>query len=139
LGRSTRCPIPDRISPIGSGKAAKRIGFAKDCDALALLRGDGDERFDDDLQEIGIGERERIEAARGVPLPCAVLDRSRRNLPIDVSAFGIERFDLGKDDWRGAFHGVTQIGPQTIYPWGDDIKLNGPGDGQLRRLRQQVG
>jgi hypothetical protein len=81
-----------------------RIEAAKRCDALALLRSADDERFIDDLLEIGIDERERIQNARGAPLPCAVLDRSGEILPIDVSSFGIERFDLGSDDWRGKFH-----------------------------------
>ena len=46
-----------------------------------------------------------IQSARGAPLPCAVLDRSGQALPIDVSSYGIERFDVAKDDWRGKFHG----------------------------------
>lgn len=82
-----------------------RIETAKHCDALALVRGDGDERFIGDLLEIGVDERERIRAARGAALPCAVLDRSGQTLPIDVSSYGIERFDLSRDDWRGKFHG----------------------------------
>jgi hypothetical protein len=82
-----------------------RIETAKRCDALALLRGDGDERFIGDLLEIGVDERERIQSARGASLPCAVLDHSGRVLPIDVSDYGIERFDLGDEDWRGKFHG----------------------------------
>jgi hypothetical protein len=82
-----------------------RIETAKRCDALALVRGDGDERFIGDLLEIGVDERERIQTARGAPLPCAVLDRSGQTLPIDVSGYGIERFDLGREDWRGKFHG----------------------------------
>jgi hypothetical protein len=81
-----------------------RIAAARRCDAMALLRGDGDERFMDDLYEIGVDERDRIEEVRGAPLPCAVLDRSGQKLPIDVSGFGIQRFDLGSDDWRGKFH-----------------------------------
>jgi hypothetical protein len=82
-----------------------RIETAKRCDALALVRGDGDERFIGDLLEIGVDERERIQSARGASLPCAVLDHSGRMLPIDVSDYGIERFDLTDNDWRGKFHG----------------------------------
>lgn len=82
-----------------------RIETAKRCDALALVRADNDERFIGDLLEIGVDERERIQSARGAPLPCAVLDRSGEALPIDVSSYGIERFDVAKDDWRGKFHG----------------------------------
>jgi hypothetical protein len=82
-----------------------RIEAAKRCDALALVRGDGDERFIGDLLEIGVDERERIQVARGAPLPCAVLDRSSQMLSIDVSGYGIQRFDLADGDWLGKFHG----------------------------------
>jgi hypothetical protein len=87
-----------------------RIAAAKRCDALALVRADGDDSFVDDLFEIGVDERERIATARGAPLPCAVLDRSSRALPIDVSSFGIERFDLGSADWRGRFRSWLDAG-----------------------------
>lgn len=80
-----------------------RIETAKRCDALALVRADGDEKFIGDLLEIGIDERERIQSARGAALPCAILDRSGENLPIDVSGYGIERFDVGHESWRGQF------------------------------------
>jgi hypothetical protein len=82
-----------------------RIEAAKRCHALALVRGDGDERFIGDLLEIGVDERERIQSAREAPLPCAVLDRSGQMLPIDVSGYGIQRFDLANEDWRSQFHG----------------------------------
>lgn len=92
-----------------------RMESAKRCDALALLRGDADERFIDDLFEIGVDERERIQDARGAPLPCAVLDRSGQSLPIDLSGFGIERFDIGRADWRGKFHfWLDQTQPRTV-------------------------
>ena len=78
--------------------------MAKRCDALALLRGDSDERFIGDLIDIGFHERDRMQIARGAPLPCAVLDRSGgRSLPIDVAGHEIERFDLGGGNWRGDF------------------------------------
>ncbi|HVU43752.1 MAG: toll/interleukin-1 receptor domain-containing protein [Xanthobacteraceae bacterium] len=81
-----------------------RIEMAKRCDALALLRGDSDERFIGDLIDIGFHERDRMQIARGAPLPCAVLDRSGgRSLPIDVAGHEIERFDLGGGNWRGEF------------------------------------
>ena len=83
--------------------ANARIETAKRCDALALLRVDDGDRFVGDLIDIGVDERERIADARGAPLPCAVLDKSGASLPIDVAPFGIERFDVTKDDWRGAF------------------------------------
>ena len=96
---------PGRDMADWTRESRARIETAKRCDALALVRGDGDERFIGDLLEIGIDERERIQAARGAALPCAVLDRSGQILPIDVSGYGIERFDLASDDWRGRFHG----------------------------------
>ena len=99
-------PVPDPGRDLAdfARESRARIATARSCDALALIRGDGDERFFDELDEIGIDERERIEAARGARLPCAVLDRSGQKMPIDVSGFGIERFDLEHDDWRGRFH-----------------------------------
>jgi hypothetical protein len=80
-----------------------RIEAVKRCHALALVREDDDDRFIGDLLDIAVDERERIQAARGVPLPCAVLDRSGQSLPIDVSSRGIERFDLTNQNWRGNF------------------------------------
>jgi hypothetical protein len=82
-----------------------RIEAAKRCDALALVRADDDVRFIGDLLEIGVDERNRIQTARGSALPCAVLDRSGQQLPIDVSGYEIARFDLEKEDWRGKFQG----------------------------------
>jgi hypothetical protein len=82
-----------------------RVETAKRCDALALVRADGDERFIGDMLESGVDERERIQTARGAPLPCAVLDCSGQALPIDVSGYGIERFDVAREDWCGKFHG----------------------------------
>ncbi len=82
-----------------------RIETAKRCDAMALVRADGNEKFIGDLLEIGVDERERIQSARGAALPCAVLDRSGENLPIDVSGYGIQRFDVGRADWRSEFQG----------------------------------
>lgn len=84
-------------------EAKARFETAKRCDALALVRADANEGFIGDLLEIGVDERERIQSARGAPLPCAVLDQSGTPLPIDVSAFGIERFDLGNENWKGEF------------------------------------
>jgi hypothetical protein len=83
------------------GKA--RFEAAKRCDALALIRCDDNEGFIGDLIDVGVDERERIQSARGTPLPCAVLDQSGIPLPIDVSAYGIERFDLSHANWRSEF------------------------------------
>jgi hypothetical protein len=80
-----------------------RFELAKRCDALALVRPDSDDRFVGDLLDIGVDERERIQAARGAPLPCAVFDRSGADFPIDVSPYGIKRFDLASTDWDAAF------------------------------------
>jgi hypothetical protein len=96
---------PGRTLSDWTRESRARIEAAKRCHALALVRADDDECFIGDLLDIGIDERERIQAARGSPLPCAVLDRSGHILPIDVSDRGIERFDLAKDDWHGRFVG----------------------------------
>ena len=84
-------------------EARARFETAKRCDALALVRADTNEGFIGDLLEIGVDERERIQSARGRLLPCAVLDQSGAPLPIDVSPFGIRRFDLGRGDWQADF------------------------------------
>jgi TIR domain len=92
-----------------------RMATAKHCDAMALVRADGDDSFVGDLLEIGIDERERIQAERGAPLPCAVLDQSGQTLPIDVSGVGIERFDLADDSWSGRFRGwLDQLRAQPV-------------------------
>ena len=82
-----------------------RMETAKRCDALALVRADGDERFIDDLLEIGVDERERIRprAAPRCRAPCSTAraNACRSTCP----SFGIERFDIASDDWRGKFHG----------------------------------
>jgi hypothetical protein len=84
-------------------EASARRETVKRCDALALVRSDANEGFIGDLFDIGIDERERIQAERGSPLPCAVLDRSGEALPVDVSAFGIRHFDIARTDWQGEF------------------------------------
>ena len=66
---------------------ATRMEVAKRCEALALLRVDDEDRFVDDLLDIGVNERKRhVEAARGAPMPCAVLDKTGESLPIDCRA-----------------------------------------------------
>jgi hypothetical protein len=80
-----------------------RMEAARRCQALALVRADDDQRFVGDLLDIGVDEREQIATARGAPLPCAVLDRTGAPMPIDVTPFGIDRFDLSCDAWRREF------------------------------------
>ena len=80
-----------------------RMEAAKRCEALALLRPDDGDRFVGDLLDIGVDERARIADARGAPLPCAVLDKTGASLPIDVTSFGIEHFDVSRENWRGDF------------------------------------
>ena len=80
-----------------------RIEAAKRCEALALLRPNDGDRFVGDLLDIGVDERARIANARGTPLPCAVLDKTGASLPIDVTSFGIEHFDVSRENWRGEF------------------------------------
>jgi hypothetical protein len=82
---------------------AVRMEAAKRCEALALLRVDGGDRFVGDLLDIGVNECERIAAARGAPMPCAVLDKTGEDLPINISQLGIERFDVSRPEWHGRF------------------------------------
>ena len=92
-----------------------RMEAAKRCLALALVRADDNERFIGDLLDIGIDERARIQAARGIPLPCAVLDGSGGGLPIDVAPYGIRRFDLGDHNWRNEFRAwVDEARAQSV-------------------------
>jgi len=94
-----------------------RVEAAKRCDALALLRPEDNDRFVGDLFEIGVDERERIAIARGAPLPCALLDKTGQTLPVDVAPFGINRFDVNKDAWRGEFHkwlDAARVHPQGV-------------------------
>jgi hypothetical protein len=104
----------DGIMPLtahgaGSGLAdwhresGARMATAQRCEALALLRPDDGDRFVGDLLDIGVDERARIADARGAPLPCAVLDKTGAELPIDVAPFGIEHFDVTRENWRGDF------------------------------------
>jgi TIR domain len=80
-----------------------RIEAAKRCEALAVVRADNSRRSVVDVLEVGVDERERIAIARGRPIPCAVLDRTGERMPIDISAYGIDRFDVNKDTWRSEF------------------------------------
>jgi hypothetical protein len=84
-------------------EAKERIEMARRCEALTLLRVDNRERFVGDLLDIGVDEREHIESERGAPMPCAVLDKSGAGLPIDVTDFRIERFDVTRAEWRNEF------------------------------------
>ena len=101
-------PLTAHASAAGSlsdwqREAGARIETAKRCEALALLRADDGERFIGDLLDIGVDERERIAAARGASLPCAVLDNTGEDLPVDVSPYGIARFDVHHESWRADF------------------------------------
>ena len=84
-------------------ESSARMEAAKRCQAMALLRADNSDRFIGDLLDVGVDERDRIAGMRGAPLPCAVLDKTGSSLPIDVSSFGIQTFDLTRDSWRGSF------------------------------------
>jgi hypothetical protein len=59
----------------------------------------------DELLDIAIDERERINTARGAPLPCVVLDASRAPFPMADFALSnrIALFDLGEPAWRSSF------------------------------------
>ena len=70
--------------------------------ARAAARDEG-ERFVGDLLDIGVDERSGspARAARRCLARCST--RRARGLPIDVAPFGIERFDVNRDDWRSQF------------------------------------
>ena len=95
---SARGRLPDWLS-----EDSGRLGEARKCEALALVRANGGDRFRSDLLYVGVTERERIAVARGARLPCAVLDKTGESLPIDVAPWGIERFDVNRAGWRGEF------------------------------------
>jgi hypothetical protein len=96
---------------IGAGKsigewqreAKDRLEIAKRCDALALLRADDSESFVGDLLDIGVNERKEMSGARGAPMPCAVLDKTGEDLPINGALFGIQRFNVNRAEWAGEF------------------------------------
>lgn len=101
-------PLTARVSAEGGlaswqRESGARIETAKRCEALALLRPQDPDRFVGDLIDIGVDERARIADARGAPLPCAVLDNTGAGMPIDVTLFGIEHFDVSRESWRGEF------------------------------------
>jgi hypothetical protein len=86
-------------------QAERRLSLAlqDDFTALALVRTDTDKSFLDDLLDIGVDDRRRMEAQRGTALPCAVLDNSGHDFPVDLTPFGIRRFDLSSPDWLAGF------------------------------------
>jgi hypothetical protein len=96
-------------------ESGARMEAAKRCSALALLRPQDADRFVGDLIDIGVDERARIEDARGAPLSCAVLDNTGMSMPINVASFGIERFDINRENWRGEFrHWLDSARPQRV-------------------------
>jgi hypothetical protein len=96
-------------------ESGARMEAAKRCSALALLRSQDADRFVGDLIDIGVDERARIEDARGAPLPCAVLDNTGMSTPINVAPFGIERFDINRENWRSEFrHWLDSACPQPV-------------------------
>jgi hypothetical protein len=104
-GLITLSPPGDSGGSIGdwARESKARVETAKRCAALALVRANADESFIGDLLDIGIDERQRIQKARGAPLPCAILDGSGESLPIDITPYGIRRFDLRSQDWGRDF------------------------------------
>jgi hypothetical protein len=97
--------IPGTVLGDQMKESTSRIAMAEKCLALALVRAetDTDESFMGDLIDIGLDERQRMEDKRGAPLPCAVLDGSGTAMPVDVSDYGMRRFDLGSESWHGEF------------------------------------
>jgi hypothetical protein len=84
-------------------EAKARFEMAKRCDALVLVLADSSEPSIAELFEIGVDERERIQAARGTALPCAVLDLSGEPPSFDLTGFGIKHFDMRRPNWPNEF------------------------------------
>lgn len=110
--RAVGCRVVTPVAAATGGSLADwtaesraRIEAVQHCDALTLLRGSADHGFGDELCDIAIDERERVNAAREAPLPCAVLDASRAPFPMADFARrnGIELFDLNDPAWRSSF------------------------------------
>jgi hypothetical protein len=91
-----------------------RVEAAKRCGALALVRPESDEAFMGEVFEIGVDERERIQASRGANLPCALLDASGRPTPIDVAALGIQSIDVRQDNWPLTFQTWLQSAEPSV-------------------------
>jgi hypothetical protein len=110
--RRAGCNVVTPVATMTGGSLADwttesraRIEAAQRCDALTLLRGSSDPAFGDELLDIAIDERERVNTARGAPLPCAVLDASRAPFPMADFARSnrIALFDLGDPAWLSSF------------------------------------
>jgi hypothetical protein len=80
-----------------------RIAMAKRCEALAFVNADHQSVIIDDFLQVCVDERERIEAARGAPLPCVVLDHSGGHLPFAPSEWGAGHIDVTQAGWQGEF------------------------------------
>jgi hypothetical protein len=121
--RAAGCTVVTPIAPKTGGSLADwreesraRIEAAQHCDALTLLRGSADAGFGDELCDIAIDERERINAARGAPLACAVLDASRAPFPMAEFARrnGIELFDLNEPAWRSSLKAWAESSREVV-------------------------
>ena len=69
---------------------------ARRCEALALLRVDAGERFDDDLLDIGVSERERMPPREAHRCRVRCSTRPAKACRSTWRSFGIERFDLNR-------------------------------------------
>ncbi len=79
-----------------------RLAAARRCDALLMVRARAESSFDQgDLFDIGVDEREQIEAARGAAMPAAILDLAETPPPA-MEAFGVSRLDARAHGWTQA-------------------------------------
>jgi hypothetical protein len=110
--RAVGCTVVTPVATATGGSLADwtaesraRIQAAQHCDALTLLRASPDRSFGDELCDIAIDERERANAERGAPLPCAVLDASGTPFPMADFALrnSIELFDIKTPAWQSSF------------------------------------
>lgn len=98
--------VPVKEDPVRAALMERRtrMATARRCDALILLRTRADDSFDNgDLFDIGVDEREKIEAESGKSLPCAILDKATTPPPA-IEDFGIARLDAAGPHWIDAFN-----------------------------------
>jgi hypothetical protein len=76
----------------------ERVRQLADCDGLLILGAAHDARLDSDLLIIGHRDRQAAIEISGRPLPCAVLDRVGKAIPV-ADQFRLRRIDVSVPHW----------------------------------------
>jgi TIR domain len=76
----------------------ERVRQLANCDALLILGTAHDARLDSDLLIIAHRDRQAAIEISGRPLPCAVLDRVGKAIPV-ADQFRLRRIDVNVPDW----------------------------------------